>query len=637
MSDKNVTKTNIKDTFSFAVIAIMGVLVYSNTLNVPWYFDDFPNIVQNAGIRNLETTFQNLGLARSVGNLTFALNFHFNGLSLPGYHIVNICIHIFASCLVFLLLKRVFRFSYLLPLAGGLIFLVHPIQTQAITYVVQRFASLCGLLFFLSLYFHIRAREIVQSKNRFFSYQHLFMCGLVLVFGIAAMLTKQNAVILPIAILLFDIFYLKTKKETWMALAPYILPLLFISIFITLREVLYPILTGTSIQDIGSQQNFIKANEASPIKYLFTEFSVLWLYIRLLFLPFGQTLDYGYPIVKTLINVKSMTALAGLIVLFALGIKFRQRHKSYLFGIVWFFLALSVESTLIPLDTVFEHRLYVPIFGFIIIVLESLNTFYSKNFKVGALLIIVLILSFLAWHRNALWADPLAFQEDNLRKAPHNQRVYVSLSKIYIENKRYNDALRILKKAEKIMPLDSNINHNLGVIYANTGDKGEAVNCFKKAIALDPSHTESYINLGAIYDELGEWEKARAVYLMAVSLSPHNEHVLTEVGMFYEHIASYNEAEKMHRKAISALPGFGTAHFNLGVSLYKQGRKKEALKEFDLAHKLMPLHLDSLYNSGVVSIEIGDVDAANAAVLKLEKCDLDRAEELRSEIRKSGR
>lgn len=627
----------IKDLLGFATIAIIGALVYSNTLHVPWYFDDIPNIVQNQSIRDLGGTFRSIGLPRSVGTLTFALNFHFGALSLPGYHLVNIFIHILTSCTVYLVLKRVVGASYFLPLAGALIFLVHPVQTQAVTYIVQRFSSLCGLFFFLSLYFYIRARELNRSGRAFFSMAHLFVYGLVLLFGIAAILTKQNAVVLPIALLLFDSVYIKSEKENWIKPALYMLPFLLLSVLFGLRELLIPYLAGTGMKEITATAGLVKAPDTSPIIYLFTEFSVMWIYIRLLFIPYGQTLDYAYPLVTTLFNLKSIVALLGLVAMLMTGIGCRQRHKGFLFGIVWFLLALSVESTFIPLDTVFEHRLYIPMFGFAVVLLESVSFFSSKMFVKGALCTIVILFALLAWQRNALWANPMAFHEDNLRKAPNNYRAYISLSKAYIDNARFDDAVRILKKAEGMMPLDAKIYNNLGSVYAKAGDGNSAVNYFKKAIGLDPSYMESYMNLGSIYDELGQGQEALAVFSKAVSISPHDERLYTELGIVYEHLGSYAEAEKMHRRAITELPGFGKAHFNLAISLYKQGRLEEASKEFDTACKLLPLHADALFNSGLLSLELGDAKAAHAKALQLENLDPVRAGELEREIRKLER
>ncbi|NTU60416.1 MAG: tetratricopeptide repeat protein, partial [Deltaproteobacteria bacterium] len=189
-------------------MALLGVLVYAHTLHAPWYLDDHSSILANDAVRNLGEAFSvALEGDRGLTNLTFALNFALGGVRVAGYHLVNIALHLAVSCLTYLLLKRVFPGRRDLALGGSLLFVCHPVQTQAVTYVVQRMTTLSALFFFLGLYLYVRALERGLPAPRGGSGAAKLRYAGALLCGAAAVLVKQNTAVLPVALLLFESYF----------------------------------------------------------------------------------------------------------------------------------------------------------------------------------------------------------------------------------------------------------------------------------------------------------------------------------------------------------------------------------------------------------------------------------------------
>jgi tetratricopeptide (TPR) repeat protein len=622
-------------------IVILGVVIYGNTLHVPWYFDDFGNIVRNPLIRDLSAAWHKITAQRGLAMLSFALNYHFHGLELPGYHVVNILIHLLTTFLVYLNLRRVFRCQPVLALLSALLFLCHPLQTQSVTYIVQRMTSLSGLFFFLSLYLYVRARELLVEGKYFVSAGHLLFYLFSLVSGAIAVYTKQNAAVLPLCILLFDRYFLPKQKQSRWWLVLYLLPYFAAPVWMALTQFVFPVINGTGIRVITSTTDPAKglaiakgSDSEYVLTYLVTEFSVLWLYIRLLFLPYGQVLDYQYPLVTSLITIKNAMAFFGLAGLVTAAAMFRKRLPLVSFGIFWFFIALSVESTIIPLDPAFEHRLYVPMFGFVVLVPQLLDWCCRNRAKIVTLFIMVVIYAVMTWFRNDLWSHEYEFYEDQYAKVPHSTRVMVCLSKSYIDMGRDQDAEALLRKVIKADPSVQWAYVNLSSILMRKQRMDEALEVMMQGLKTNPFSSELYNKLGAFYDLQGKPELALKTLSKAISISPEYAETYTNLGVVYAGLKRWSEAEKYYRLGISALYENPKAHYNLGVALYSLGRVSEAADAFRLALKFAPEDAEALFNLASVSIELGNRQEAMALLPRLRSRDHVLATRLEKELAK---
>jgi len=381
-ADKQISLKNI--IFSLIFITILGTIIYSNTFDASWHFDDNTAIVENYSIRDLKGTVLGGG-SRWIGFISFALNYHFGKLDVFGYHLVNICIHLISAILVYFLVLLSFKTPYLkdtkishykasLSLASGLIFVAHPIQTQAVTYIVQRFTSLATLFYLFSLVLFIKARLQNLGGKRFYSPSHLGCYLGSLLAAYLAMKTKEISITLPAIILLYEFCFFSPSLRALLRKLPYLIPFLLTFFIVPLSRYgigLIGISGGTfiGIAEVGDViGQATQETKAIPrTHYLLTQFNVIVTYIRLLFFPVNQNLDYDYTISRTLFEFPTLLSFLFLVFTVIFGVWMFRRSRLISFGIFWFFVTLSVESSIIPIrDVIFEHRVYLPSVGFVI-------------------------------------------------------------------------------------------------------------------------------------------------------------------------------------------------------------------------------------------------------------------------------
>ncbi len=347
-----------------AAIAVMILIAYSNTFTASFHFDDNPAIVENPYIKNVtaDNIKKLLHGTRPVVNMSLLLNYQINGLNVIGWHIFNTLFHILNALLVYALIYNTLKLPLLndkygssskrMAFFGALLFAVHPIQTQAVTYIISR-TELLAAFFYLSTFFlFIRWHRTGSVLN---------LAGAVLT-AFLAMGSKEHAVTLPAMLFLYDFIFIsggriKESLGRWkqhLAIASSWLLLAFLLSTVKLEG------AGFGISGEGG---------ITPWTYLLTQFNVIWTYIRLMFLPINQNLDYDYPIAQTLFEFPTILAFIGHIIVIcaALYIYVKRGWRLIPFGIVWFYVTLSPTSSFVPiLDVIFEHRLYLPSVGFFI-------------------------------------------------------------------------------------------------------------------------------------------------------------------------------------------------------------------------------------------------------------------------------
>ncbi|OGW28623.1 MAG: hypothetical protein A2X59_03460, partial [Nitrospirae bacterium GWC2_42_7] len=671
-----------RTTLPFLIIAsIAGCLLYLNTLNAPFQFDDFESIVNNTRLYDINNFIPPTG-SRDVGSLTFALNFALSRYDVVSYHIFNILIHILNSILVFflygLLLNKISpetskdkhktpspsplptgqagspprgdnasafgtpslkitppgSASPPLKIRGGkgggmisgggegdvcgftnygigknsliagftaLIFLVHPIQTGAVTYIVQRFASLATLFYLFSIVMFLKSSVRYSAEKRFFSATHLTYYLLSLLSAVLAMRTKEIALTLPLAILICWIL-ISTAREnsrTWAAKILYVMPFLIAFFIIPLGFLNTSLPIGELIGEIGSKST--AAKDIRRTEYLFTQFRVIATYLRLMFVPIGQNLDYDYRISKSLFEPTVLMSLSLHIAIIVSAIIYFLRNRRGLsviifFGIFWFYLTLSVESSFIPIkDVIFEHRLYLPSSGliaaFVTVFVISAEKF--KKEKIYTIILTVMIpvlvmLSGLTIKRNMLWQDGIALWEDTIRKSPHKSRPYSNLGNIYNERRRYKDAETVYLKAIEIDPEFPGIYNNLGNTYKAGHRYKEAIDEYAKALNLDPRYAEAYYNLGTALYDMGRNEEALANYKKALELSPQMFEAYTAIGNSYDDMGLKTAALEMYARSIEINPYYFMTYYNRGVLCETMRDIENARKDYLKALELNP-------------------------------------------------
>ena len=527
-----------------ALLIILAVcLSYSNTLDAPFEFDDLVNIVENPAVRELSFSsgagFEKNGQiaervkpilrTRSVGYFTFALNFRAHGLDVRGYHLVNILIHLSASLLLYGLIRLTFSTPFFAAQAGkadalsegsrgfialfaALIFAAHPIQTQAVTYIVQRFASLAAMLYLLTLVLYLRFRLSIQASDsearpRWFKARVWSLYASALLSAILAMKTKEFAFTLPAMMVLYEILFLTgTKKQRSLYLVPFALAMLIIPLSLAGE--------GGGIGD--TYEAAAKASGAtgniSRESYLFTQFRVIVTYLRLLVFPVNQNLDYDYPIYTSFFVPEVVFSFLLLLSLFALGIilyrlsrdmnrEARPWFRLMSFGIFWFFQTISAESSIIPIaDVIFEHRLYLPSAGFFIAFVSAADLAgarwgasmaSARKTLVCAMVLAVSVLSVAAYARNAVWKDELTLFTDAAVKSPNKARTNYNLGRFLVALRRPAEALPALQRTLTLDPGHVRAKSSMAIAFYDLGMLAEAEQKYNEIIYYHPRSREA--------------------------------------------------------------------------------------------------------------------------------------------------
>lgn len=619
------------------IFLLLGVLLYQGAFTAPWYLDDGNSIVYNPLVTDLERAFAGLFRPRGVAYFSFAVNYSFAGMSPYWFRLTNVALHIGAALLVWRLLARLYP-ATLVSLIGGLLFLVHPLQTQTVTYIVQRLAGMAAFFFLLSVYLYIRGRESGERRSAFCWQAGALLCAAL------SLWTKQNTIFLPVVILLVDYAVIDQRNFSLRRSVWRVVPFLLISVaafvqqFYASTETLATLnaqataYTVTAPGGDGSVMagSFVKSSviDAMPLRYFATELIVFWLYLKLFFLPFGQMLDYSgsYPIVDKVFNLKTFAAVAGWVLTFTTIHYYRLWNRRVVFGFAWILLTLALESSFIPLDPVFEHRMYLPFFGAIIVIYELFFKKIPVRVAGGMAVIILLVFSVLTVQRNALWADPIAFWHDNAQKGPKSTRVMLILAKTYLDRGDYAHAEEWYTKALNIESIDShprakmrssNPLNALGSIRLQQGRIDEALLYFERALQNDPDNSHANLNLGKLYLESGQMKEGLALLEHANKIDPLNPRTLNYLTEAYAQSGSEKEAERLYRRALSANPRNDQMRIALGLLLDKTGRSSEALEVLSLALKQYPEEAKYFYQYGIVALHAGDRAAYRMALDRL--------------------
>ncbi len=658
------------------VIALAGAAVYSNTFRAPFHWDDLPNIVRNESLRDLRSLWPPSG-TRWLGNVSFALNYALGGLDVFGYHVANLLVHVCNALLVFWLASTTLRTPALrraeagplvrrhLPLAAGVLFVVHPVQTQAVTYVVQRYASLATLFFLLSVVLYARAR-LSMEEERPSRARAAALYALSVGAAAAAMKTKEISFTLPIVVALYELIFFAPRRR-WVLLAP-----------IAATALLVPLALATQGRDLGDvlgDAGRVAAETPNVPRsvYLLTQARVIVTYLRLLVFPVGQNLDYDFRLSDSPTDPAFLLSAGVLLTIVAftslLLVRAREANRTsgvvIFFGVAWFFITLSVESSVIPIrDVIFEHRMYLPSAGAsvaiataILSALELLRWRVSPGRQVAIVLLLTAAPFAIATHeRNTVWLDDATLWRDVVSKSPDKARAHVNLGFAYKEKAKLDDAIREYREAIRLDPSLAQAHNNLGAVYQARGDLAEAAREFREAVRLDASSVgvpksvasappgvhpdpraraierqgqavtrlaEAHDRLCRAYRAIGRQEDAAREFSEAVRLAP----ALAEADRdpcFGSRVPGVGEkAAPESAEPTRDAPGLAEAHGDLGLAYKANGQLEEAVREFREAIRVSPGTGEARTNLGNALKAQGRLD--------------DAARELREAIRVSPR
>lgn len=494
--------------FLALLVLLMVFSAYSNTFNSPPYLDDFhsfiyekdlyPNSISVSSILGLAGS--KFGLTRYLPVVTLALNNYFGHGSFVQFHAVNLIIHLLTFLAVFwfagLVLRAakkedaerpLFEMAGFFPLCAAAIWALSPVQTSAVTYMVQRMASIQALFFALSTACFIKARLLSREKPAVQAAIFHFLC---VVTAICSFLSKENAAVLPIAFILTDVWFFDSewlkriwtvcRKTGWKLRAAAVTAVLLFSYY-AFAVLLPRILAGYERRDFNLVERLLSEGRV-----------VVW-YMSLLLWPDPARLSMAHDFQISTSLFSPLTTLPALLLIglmIFLSIKLRRRFPVITFGIVWFFLNLAIESTIIPLELIFEHRLYLPSMGFYIscaaaaaiLIRRAAKRLPEAEFAKAACSVLVMCaacLALLTFVRNEAWEDRVSIHYDSVTKAPESPRTNADYANVLCEIGKYDEAIKYAEKSIELGKMGHEnfalAENGLTIALIKQGKTGEAL------------------------------------------------------------------------------------------------------------------------------------------------------------------
>jgi len=592
------------------MVTLAGAAAYSNSLHGQFVLDDFTSI-SFYGPKGFWEALRSGGLRR-FANATFAINYSLHGMEVVGYHLVNLAIHISTALTAWYITissLAALRCSYpgqlhpaspfverFVPLAVALLFVLHPVQTQAVSYIIQRYTSLATLFYLLSALMFIRARLAIENKHR--TRCTLAPAAATLVTAALAFGCKEITVTLPVTLVFLELFLFRGRLLTrrfFIACGLLILVGLAVAALQWQARSLHDFVAA--LDRATAENHFIPRSS-----YFLTQLFVVATYLRLLWLPFGQSLLYDYPVQSTLLSVPVMAALLLHLALICSAVLLLRKSRRpcpkeeavsvqlqqlVALGIVWFYCTMAVESSIFPItDLIFEHRIYLPSFGFFLAVAAGtawVAHTCANRIRIAWLLlsIVCLALGALTLSRNQIWSNTLTLWQDTVKKAPNEDLALANLAGEYMK----------LDKPETALPL------------------------FVKALELNPDfHPRTKIYLGMTLKQLG---------IDSTRYTTGEEFVQTG-GDLNKGTVRAEDEKKME----------GVLYNNLALSHEIMGNSEKALKGYRTALKANPAYGPAWYNAGMLFLKNGDRQQAETALLRLREIDPSSADKLNAAIRK---
>jgi len=564
-----------------ALIAFLGLFAYSDTLSVPFQWDEKFFILKNPFIKNPECLFSeefsatelyNAVRSRIVGYLSFAINYRLHGFDVRGYHIVNLAIHIINAFLVYFLITLILRSPFFkehpppegLPIAlcVALIFVVHPIQTLAVTYVFQRLASLAAMFFLLSIVLYIKGRTLSDARS-------IVLYVLALISSVLAFKTKENTAVISLVLLLYESLFQKASiRKRLFLVAPFFL---LISLIILFEDRVYDIRGYTAI---------------SRKHYIFTQFRVIITYLRLIFLPIGQNIDYDYPLYRSFLIPEVFFSFISIVSIMVGSFGFLRYPigRLFIFGVWWFLITLLPESGLVPLPRLInEYRLYIPSIGAFLAVLVIFYRIKMPSLtKKIFILAVVLALSIATFQRNKVWGSELSLWLDAVEKSPRKGSCHINLALAYKEMGLLEKAKEHLQIALALDPVNCiDALTDIGVIYEEMGRTDEAIECYLSALRYLPYDADLHYNLGTAYAQKGALDLAILEYKKALEINPCEPDFHFSIACAYRKKGLKEEAITHHKRAIALDPEYRKARLELGLLYLSKGLRELAIKEFE--------------------------------------------------------
>jgi protein O-mannosyl-transferase len=643
------------------LFSLLIVISYSNSFSVPFHFDDLFNITENTRLHidNLypetiyEVAFENTGenkkFYRPVSNLSIAVNWYLGQSNVTGYHIFNVCIHIltafflYITCLYLLKTPNLYRQyeenTYFVAVLAAFLWALNPIQTQAVTYIVQRMAAMAALFYIIGIFCYLKARLHDSIIKRL-----VWSLGIMVSF-LLAVGSKENAIMFPMSLLLIEMVFFQNMEDPAIRKKMIVLGSSVLLVVFVLGVWLF--LSSGFIDSILSgyeKRTFIFSER------VLTQPRIVLFYLSQIFYPIADRLSLDHDIVISSGFFSPWTTFPAIVLilgLIAVAIWQIKGRPLLAFAILFFFLNHIIESSVIALELIFEHRNYLPSFFLFLPIAAGIKRgidYYLKEKRskimggmlIGFCTVLIMMLGLGTYVRNMAWADGKTLWEDTIEKAPGRARGYQNLAHSYYQKIGNYDQVKELSKKSMYLA-DSTRNKaelislsNMANVYAvQKNDNKDAIEVYNRILSIDPDddkirhrlvlammiagqmtdvtkhvnhllsrkpNSEVYLNLKAlILLKQNDLENAWFFLKKILSIAPDEDMTLLNIGTAKMMLGDYELAERYLKRVPGSYKRHMTALFLLVENSIRSGNSHAA--ETYAEHLLSNFTTDQILNS----------------------------------------
>ena len=631
-----MTKTIQSRFVAITLIIILGVIVYINSLDNGFVYDDLLVVEGNAFIaswKNFPSLFNEhyyLGSGetswRVIVTLTYFIDYTLWKFNPSGYHLTNLIFHISNGILFYFFLLNLIPFIddkivnksnlnyFPLPLISALIFILHPLQTEAVNSIGFRHEVVFSFFFFSSLIFYLKAKDVL-GKRRFIFY--IFSLFLYLL----SMLSKEMAMVLPLMILVIELinwFKDKTvrllRRANILGYSGYFITL-GIYIFIRFFWIVKP---DEKLRGVTYGVAFLGGNLYTC---LLTTSRIFTSYLKLLLFPINLSTEHIVSISKSVFEPRVVVSIFILVMVFILILRSFRYSGLFTFSGFWIFIPFIAVSNIVPLHhPMAERYLYLSCAGFSLFTGLAYtkiiyNRYLSTNLKRTVILILIIILSLYSirtFTRNKIWRDKETFWKHEVlnKPGPHRARSYSNLGLVYYREGNYDEAEKWFRKSLEKDPYYGKAHGNLGLNYFKRGEYEKAIENFRKGLQFDPSAEVIYSNIGLVYLIQGRFDEAIENFQKCIELTPYLAETYSNLGQAYLAKDSLDKAIENFKKALDLNPHLVRVYSNLGQAYLAKDMPYEAIKNYKKALELNPYLFETNLSLALVYSDLEEYDQA---------------------------
>jgi tetratricopeptide (TPR) repeat protein len=593
IGNKQLPITNKQFPWLLALLLLLAILPYANTLQNGFVYDDNNEVLTNPFIRSFSHVgdifstriLAHLGTRgatnyyRPLSIFGFLICYKLFGLLPYGFHLANLLLHALIVCTLFGLTKRLFQDQWL-AFAAAAIFALHPMHTESVAWV-SGVTDLDLAVFYLATFWFFLAGARPQGARS--EWMQLGMVGSF----ILALLSKEQAVTLPLTAMIFEHFYRGDRATTtWrQKVARYGSLWLLVVVYVLFR-----------IRFFGAFAPVQLTPHVSWYEAVLSGFPLAGLYVWKMIWPVHLSAYYAFHKSVTPLDPRVLAG-AALLGLCALAFGFLwKRHRRVSFGLIWFFINIGpvLNSRWLGPNVFTERYLYLPSVGLCWVAAWGVVEIWNRSSArprarggaFGVFLGALAVLAFVRiWTRNRDWRDDETYYRVALAAVPEAESLHLNLGAVYWNHMKPDAAEREWKKALATAPENALLLNDLGLVYAGRKQNDEAIAHFQRSMRLRPNLTDAHLNLGHVYEAMGKSAEAELQLQAAVALAPLSIATRNELGNFYFANSRLREAEAQFQASAASIPNPG-AYDSLGDIALRQGRRDSAEQDYRQAISL---------------------------------------------------